>query len=103
MSDMNLFAKKQHQLGELCRQNHITRLAMFGSMARREATAGSDVDLLVEFEPGHAPSLARMHQLRLAFAALLEVQQVDLATRSILRNPYRRKAILADLQEVYAA
>lgn len=37
------------KLIELCRQNDVTRLGIFGSMARGEATEQSDIDLLVEF------------------------------------------------------
>jgi predicted nucleotidyltransferase len=33
-------------------QHHVARVALFGSVAQGEATAGSDVDVLIEFEPG---------------------------------------------------
>lgn len=36
---------------DLCRREHIRRLAVFGSVARGEADPQSDLDLLVEFEP----------------------------------------------------
>jgi predicted nucleotidyltransferase len=87
----------------LCRQHHIRSLSVFGSAARGEMNAESDIDLLVEFEPTHAPSLAGFARLKQSFATLLQVPSVDLATSGILRNPYRRKAILADLKQLYAA
>jgi predicted nucleotidyltransferase len=65
--------------------------------------ADSDIDLLVEFEPTDAPSLAGFARLKQSFAALLQVPRVDLATSGILRNPYRRKAVLADLKQLCAA
>lgn len=34
---------------------------------------------------------------------ILSTTRVDIATPSILRNPYRRKAILAELKEFHAA
>lgn len=37
-----------------CRRHHIRRLSAFGSVLREDFTPHSDVDLLVEFEPGHA-------------------------------------------------
>jgi predicted nucleotidyltransferase len=39
------------QLADFCRKNQIEYLALFGSAARGELRADSDVDLLVEFDP----------------------------------------------------
>ena len=91
------------QLSGLCREYHIQRLSLFGSAARDEMHEDSDVDLLVEFESGHAPSFKRLAHLRKDLERILGTKRVDIATPSILRNPYRRKAILADLKELYAA
>ncbi len=44
-------------LAEFCRQRGIRRLAVFGSALRDDFRADSDVDLLVEFEPDHIPTL----------------------------------------------
>ena len=46
------------RLAHLCRQNGISRLLLFGSVARGEAAADSDLDVLVEFEQGRKPGLA---------------------------------------------
>ena len=40
-----------------CRRHHIRRLALFGSVLRDDFRADSDVDVLVEFQPGHVPGL----------------------------------------------
>ena len=40
---------------ELCRRYHIRKLALFGSVLRDDFRPDSDVDVLVEFEPGHVP------------------------------------------------
>ena len=40
------------KIAEFCRRNHIRRLAFFGSVLRDDFTPESDVDVLVEFEPG---------------------------------------------------
>jgi hypothetical protein len=45
----------QPQLRVFCRRHHIRRLWLFGSMLRGDGGPHSDVDLLVEFEPGHTP------------------------------------------------
>ncbi len=48
------------RLAEFCRRNHIQRLSLFGSILRDDFGPDSDVDFLVEFEPGQTPSLFTM-------------------------------------------
>lgn len=48
-----------------CRRHAVRRLWVFGSLAERRLGPASDVDLMVEFEPGRTPGLV-------AFAALQE-------------------------------
>jgi hypothetical protein len=40
------------QIAAFCKQHHIRRLAFFGSVLRDDFRPDSDVDVLVEFEPG---------------------------------------------------
>lgn len=98
-----IIQEKQSQLKELCRQYHIHRLVLFGSAARGELKADSDIDLLVEFENGKAPSLGGMVEIQDAFVNLFDGRKVDLATPTILNNPYRRREIEKDMEELYAA
>jgi predicted nucleotidyltransferase len=49
------------RLAEVCRRHQVKELSVFGSAARGELRPDSDVDLLVEFEPG-----AKVGFLRLA-------------------------------------
>ncbi|MEW5701110.1 MAG: nucleotidyltransferase family protein [Candidatus Zixiibacteriota bacterium] len=46
------------RIREFCRRNHIRKLSFFGSVLRDDFTPDSDVDVLVEFEPGQTPGLA---------------------------------------------
>jgi len=39
-------------IGTFCRRNHIRKRAFFGSVLRDDFTPESDMDVLVEFEPG---------------------------------------------------
>lgn len=48
----------QAALADFCRQHHIRRLALFGSVLREDFRPDSDVDVLVEFEEGHTPGFA---------------------------------------------
>jgi len=82
---------------------HIHQLMLFGSAARGELKQDSDIDLMVEFESGEAPSLGGMMEIQEAFAALFGGRKVDIATPSILNNPYRRRTIEKDMKELYAA
>ena len=90
-------------LAELARRYHIKQLALFGSAARGELTPSSDVDLLVEFEQGKAPSLGGMTAINNAFSSLFGGRKVDIATPAILNNPYRRREIEKDMELLYAA
>ena len=87
-------------LAAYCRQAGITRLEIFGSMARGEAQRGSDVDLLATFADN--PGL-RFFTMEDEMAAILGVP-VHLLTRDSVEqmtNPYRRESILADAKVIY--
>ena len=43
------------KISEFCQRHHIRRLALFGSVLRDDFRPDSDVDVLVEFEPGDIP------------------------------------------------
>ena len=45
------------EISAFCRRHYIRRLALFGSVLRDDFRPDSDVDVLVEFEPGHVPGL----------------------------------------------
>ena len=46
------------KIAEICQQRHICWLALFGSVLREDFCPDSDIDILVEFEPGHTPGFA---------------------------------------------
>ena len=91
------------KLMEMCRRFHIRKLALFGSAARGELKPESDVDLMVEFEPGRAPSLWDSPVIEEELSALFGNRRVDIVPPEILRNPYRRKTIERDLKVLYEA
>lgn len=87
-------------LAAYCRQTGITRLEVFGSIARGEARRGSDVDLLATFADN--PGL-RFFAMEEEMAAILGVP-VHLLTRDSVEemsNPYRRASILGEAREIY--
>ena len=87
-------------LADFCRRHHIRRLALFGSVLRDDFGPQSDVDVLVEFEPGHVPGLA-FFALEQEFASLLG-RKVDLNTPGFL-SPYFRDTVLAEAEVLYDA
>ena len=90
-------------LSLLLAEHHVRKLSVFGSAARGELSDESDVDLLVEFEINKAPSLGGLVELGDHLSVLMGNRPVDLATPSILNNPFRRRAITRDLKVLYAA
>jgi uncharacterized protein len=91
-------------LGAVCAERPIARMEVFGSVARGEAGQDSDVDLLVEFLPGARAGLFEMGALKEDLEDRLGCR-VDLLSRRAVeqsRNPYRRRAILANPVTLYA-
>ncbi len=86
------------KLDALCREYHVTRLAIFGSSLNGEDTAASDLDLLVEFEPGKIPGFGYFHlQDELSY---LFGKTVDLNTPGFI-SPYFREEIIRTASNVY--
>lgn len=88
------------RIAEFCRKNHIRRLALFGSALREDSGPESDVDLLVEFEPGHVPGLIRLAGLQLDLSEIFGGRKVDLRTPEDLSR-YFRDTVLAEAQVQY--
>jgi hypothetical protein len=89
------------QLAEFCRRNHIRRLALFGSVLREDFGPESDVDVLVEFEPGAKVGLLRMAALESEFSRIIG-RKADLRTPADLSR-YFRDEVIAEAQVQYAA
>jgi predicted nucleotidyltransferase len=86
-------------LANLCQRHGIRRLSLFGSVAAGTARPDSDVDLLVEFEPGAAPSFLDLAAIELEMSALLNGRRVDLRTVQELSRYFRDQVVqTAELQ-----
>ena len=88
----------QEQITNFCRQHHIRRLSLFGSVLRNDFSDDSDVDVLVEFDPGHTPGLV-FFSIQRDLSELIG-RQVDLNTANDL-DPSFRRAVLNEAQVVY--
>ncbi|MBI3517438.1 MAG: nucleotidyltransferase domain-containing protein [Proteobacteria bacterium] len=76
-------------LAALCQRSHIRRLSLFGSVLKGKARPDSDIDLLIEFEPGRAPGLLGLAGIEQELSALLGGRRVDLRTAQDLSVHFR--------------
>lgn len=92
----------KEELAAFCRRNHIRRLAFFGSALRDDFTPESDVDVLVEFEPGARVGLITLAGMEIELTRLLG-RTAEMHTVKGL-NPQFRDAVLeqAEVQYEYA-
>ena len=88
------------KLVDFCRRHNIRKLAFFGSVLREDFLPHSDVDVLVEFEPGRTPGLA-FFAMQDELSELLG-RRVDLHTPPGL-SPYFRSQVLKEAEVIYDA
>jgi hypothetical protein len=80
-------------LAELCRRRQIRKLSLFGSRLKGTARPDSDIDLLVEFEPGASVSLLDMARIEIDLSQLLGGLKVDLRTAEDLSRHFRDEVV----------
>ena len=83
----------------ICNRYHVKTLRVFGSVARGEVRAESDIDLLVTFSK--PTSLVQMVGLERELSATIG-RKVDLLTTKSV-SPYLRNRILKESRPIYAA
>jgi predicted nucleotidyltransferase len=80
-------------LAAFCRRHRIHRLSLFGSVLKGTAGPDSDVDLLVEFERGAAPSLLDLADIEQELSGMLGGRRVDLRTPEDLSRYFRDEVV----------
>ena len=88
------------KIAEFCRRNRIHRLALFGSVLRDDFGPGSDVDVLVEFEPDARVGFFELYDMEQELGRLLGGQKVDLNTSKSL-SKYFRDEVMQEAEEQY--
>lgn len=81
-----------------CQKHSIRRLSLFGSILRKDFSKSSDVDVLVEFEPGKTPGLAII-TMEDELSQIIK-RQVDLRTPADLSH-YFRSSVLSEARVIY--
>lgn len=92
---MPRLAITDEKLARFCRKQHIRRLSLFGSTLAGTAKPESDIDLLVEFEPGREPGLLGLALMEAELAAMLGGKKVDLRTPQDLSRYFRDQVLRA--------
>jgi uncharacterized protein len=87
-------------LKDFCRRHHILKLSIFGSYLRDDFGPESDVDLLVEFDPQHIPTLFDIAGMEIELSEMLG-RKVDLRTAEDLSR-YFRDEVVAHAEVQYA-
>ncbi len=83
------------RLAALCRQWRVKKLSLFGSRLKDQARNDSDIDLLVEFEPGAEPGLIGISQFELELSEIAGGVKVDLRTAADLSKYFRDEVVRA--------
>jgi predicted nucleotidyltransferase len=91
----------REKIAEFCRQHHIRKLALFGSVLRDDFRPDSDVDVLVEFEPEASAGFLRLAAMELELSQLLG-RRADLRTPPELSR-YFRDTVIKTAEVQYAA
>ena len=86
------------RIQDFCRRHHIRKLALFGSVIRDDFRPDSDIDVLVEFEPGHVPGW-EFFDMEAELSQILG-RKADLNTPGFLSRFFRQR-VLAEAEIQY--
>lgn len=101
MKTQNIDIPKE-KIAHFCQHWHIAKLSLFGSALRDDFRPDSDIDVLVEFQPGYIPGFLKLHQIQEELSNLLGNRQIDLVTPKSLNHRIRDR-ILAESEVYYVA
>jgi uncharacterized protein len=88
-------------VARFCAAHHVCSLSLFGSVLRDDFGPASDVDLLVQFDPGQEPSLFGMARMERELSPLFGGRKVDLRTPQDLGR-HMRERVVSSAVGVYA-
>jgi predicted nucleotidyltransferase len=100
MASPALLRDKKEGIAAVCRRHQVCELSLFGSALRPDFGPDSDIDLLVEFNPGISVGLLQFGELQAELESLLN-RKVDLVSKRGLR-PLLRESILQQIEPLYA-
>jgi uncharacterized protein len=92
----------RRKIAGFCRRHHIRKLSLFGSVLRQDFSPDSDVDVLVEFLPGHTPGYFSLFDMETEFSTLLGGRKADFRTSQDLSR-YFRDQVIREASVLYEA
>jgi uncharacterized protein len=101
MNDRKFIQLPREKIAQFCKKNRIRKLSLFGSALKGNLRKDSDIDLLVEFQTGEAPSLLDLARMERDLSTLLDGRKVDLRTPNELSR-YFRDEVLSSASVQYA-
>jgi predicted nucleotidyltransferase len=87
----------KEELAHFCQRHHIRKLSLFGSVLRDDFTPESDIDFLVEFEPGKTPGFFKIVSMEMELSSLLEGRKIDLRTPEELSIYFRDRVMASSV------
>jgi predicted nucleotidyltransferase len=93
MSEKKNIHMPADQIAEFCKRNGVRKLSLFGSALRDDFRPDSDIDLLVEFRDGAAPSLLDLARMERELSVVLGGRKVDLRTPQELSRYFRDEVV----------
>ena len=84
---------QKDKIAEFCKKHHVQRLAIFGSALRNDFKLESDIDILVDFEPGRTPGFFKLFEMEDELSNLFGGRKVDLLTPQDLSQYFRDKVV----------
>jgi hypothetical protein len=81
------------ELTGFCALNHIQKLSLFGSVLRDDFKPESDIDVLVEFQPGKTPGFLKLAGMEEELSGIIGGRKVDLRTPQDLSPHFRGRVM----------
>jgi len=80
------------RIAAFCREHHLTKLSLFGSVRTERFTPESDVDVLFEYDPAHVPSLFDVAAMEEELSGILG-RKADMRTPEDLSRHFREEVV----------
>jgi len=81
------------KIADFCKRHHIKRFAIYGSALRSDFSPESDIDVLVDFVPGHTPGFFKLFEMEGELSDLFGGRKIDLRTPQDLSLYFRNRVI----------
>ena len=91
------FNISESRISDICKENNIIYLGLFGSQSRGEARKDSDLDLLIDFD--QTKSLFELSRLKSVFEKLFQ-KEIDITLRKNIKDTVK-PFIIKDLNTLY--